>query len=141
MKVLIDTNIILDYMLNRKPHVEQSAEIIKLCAKGELAGSIAIHTITTSLYFLQKNLSIDETKSALRNLCSVFTVIGVDISKIKQMLADEGFNDLEDCLQHICAVDFGAKYIVTRNIKDFKTSKVKAVTPAEFLEIIEKEGI
>jgi predicted nucleic acid-binding protein len=135
MRILIDTNVILDYIAKREPHAEHAYKIIELCVNKEIDGCIAAHTITNLFYILRKDLSIDERRNALLKLCRVFTVVGVDAVKIFSALESEGFNDLEDCLQDECAEGFDADFLVTRNLGDFKNGKVKAVEPSEFLSV------
>lgn len=68
----------------------------------------------------------------LINLCKIFDVEGIDRTKLLAGLQNEEFADFEDCLQMECAKTYGAKYIVTRNVADYVTSEVEAITPAEY---------
>lgn len=133
MKVLIDTNIILDYLLEREPFVEQADELVELLVENRISACVAAHTITNLFYILKKNMPLDKMRDVLQNLCGEFEIVGVDSAKIVSVLRNCTFQDLEDCLQDECAADFNAEYIITRNTKDFRSSKVKAVTPEEFL--------
>ena len=138
MRVLIDTNVVLDYVAKREPYAPQAYQIVKMCADKKITGGIAAHTITNIFYILRKEMSIEERKAALLKLCRVFTVVGVDIAKILSALENENFNDLEDCLQDECADDFLADYIITRNINDFKNGKIEAIEPGRFLSIVKR---
>ena len=60
-------------------------------------------------------------------------IIGIDKQKILNSIGNDDFSDFEDCLQAECAKSFSADWIVTRNVKDFENSAIKAVTPDEFL--------
>lgn len=70
------------------------------------------------------------------NLCQIFDVEGIDKVKLVAGLETENFVDFEDCLQVECAKVYKAEYIVTRNIADYKESKVKAILPGDYLEQI-----
>ena len=72
----------------------------------------------------------------LLDYCKFLTVVGIDENKIISALENEDFSDVEDCLQTECAKSCGAEYIVTRNINDFQSSTVPAITPDEFLKLI-----
>lgn len=69
----------------------------------------------------------------LSSLCKIFDVEGIDKAKILSGLANEDFSDFEDCLQMECAKNYGAEYIVTRNVSDYKNSEIKAILPCEYL--------
>ena len=71
------------------------------------------------------------------DLCSFLQVTGVSHEEVLKAIAKEEFRDFEDCLQDKCAKSKGARYIITRNVEDFVGSEVPAVSPQEFLNIIE----
>jgi hypothetical protein len=73
----------------------------------------------------------------LLGLCRTLNVVGIDQQKLIWSLMNEHFDDIEDCLQAECAASIGADYIVTRNVADFSTSLIPAITPEEFLGKIE----
>lgn len=136
MDVLIDTNVVLDYMAKRQPHFEQSKTVIDLCVEGEINGCIAAHSITNLFFILRNDMSVSERKIRLLKLCDMFTVVSLDSSKIVSALTNNSFDDFEDCLQDECAIEFEAKYVITRNTNDFKNSKIKAIEPSEFLKML-----
>ena len=87
-------------------------------------------------FILRKTYSIKERREILVGLCSIFDVVGIDKAKLLAGLQNENFSDFEDCLQDECAKEVSADYIVTRNIGDFQSAKVKAITPQDLLEMI-----
>ena len=120
--VLIDTNVLLNYITNREdPYLEQSVEIVRKCAIGECTGYIAFHTLSTLWYVLRKR-SDSVRRQNLKDICEIFTV------------AKDSFEDFEDCLQDKCAKDIGAAYIITCNVRDFENSEVTAITPDDFIK-------
>ena len=135
MRILIDTNVLIDFLLGRMPHFENADKIIKMCADQKIQGAMAAHSIPNIFYILRKNLSEQERRTVLLNLCNILTVEGIDSVKLTAALKNSAFSDLEDCLQSECAKRVRADYIVTRNVKDFTTSEVPAVLPEKFLEI------
>lgn len=137
MRILIDTNVILDALTGRQPHFDDSDKIIKFCADKKVQGYLAAHSISNIFYILRKDMSIEDRRIVLLNLCEILEVEGVDSRKVKSALNRGDFKDLEDCIQDECAAAIKADYIVTRNKKDFENSTVPAILPQEFLDMIE----
>ena len=139
MLILIDTNVLLDVIVRREPHVIFSEKIIDLCRQEIINGAIAGHSVLNAMYVLRKNFTLTERKEIFLSLCEFLYVESVDFGKIIQALKDDDFSDFEDCLQMQCALSLRADYIVTRNVKDFAASEIPAVTPEEFLKILEEQ--
>lgn len=139
MRILIDTNIIVDYILKRENFFECAEKLISFCTDGRVMGAVSSQSIADTFYILRKDFSLDERKSLLLGVCQIFHVEAVDEVKILFALADETFSDFEDCLQVQCAKSFRADYIVTRNVKDFAASEIPAVTPEGFNKIFSAE--
>lgn len=133
-KILIDTNVLLDYLLTREPFYEDARKVILACAEGKIKGCIAAHSIPNMFFILRKDYDAKERREILFNLCSIFDVEGIDKNKLLAGLQNEDFSDFEDCLQMECAKAYGAEYIITRNIADYKISEVKAVLPKDYLK-------
>ncbi len=132
-KILIDTNVLLDYLLEREPFFEDAKKVILLCMEGNVKGYIAAHSISNMFFILRKDYTAKERREILVNLCKIFEVEGIDRAKLLSGLANEEFSDFEDCLQMECAKSCGAEYIVTRNVSDYSTSDIKAILPSEYL--------
>mgnify|MGYP000755270109 FL=1 len=135
MKVLIDTNIILDVLCKRPNFYEDSAKIFKLCEVKKISGVISALSIPNIMYILRKELDADKTREILDSLMLIFSVADLKADDLKKA-ADMRFKDYEDAIQSACAARIKANYIVTRNIKDFSESKVTAIKPAELLDRI-----
>ena len=139
MNVLIDTNIILDYLTKREPYFKDARDIFFMCASGKLNGCIAAHSIMNAFYILRKSFSAEKRRKMLLDLCEITTVIGIDQRDVLAVLNEEKFSDMEDCLQSECAAKCGAEYVITRNVKDFAESKVSAIEPRDFISLQNKE--
>ncbi len=133
-RVLIDTNILLDYLLTREPFYEVAKEVVRTCTEGDTKGCIATHSITNMFFILRKDYDAEERREMLINLCTIFDVEGIDKNKLLVGLQDDDFTDFEDCLQTECAKAYGAEYIVTRNVADYSASEITAILPKDFLE-------
>lgn len=135
MKVLIDTNIILDVLCKRPAFYEDSAKVFKLCEVKKISGVISSLSIPNIMHILRKELDADKTKEILDILMLIFSVADLKADDLKKA-AGMRFKDYEDAIQSACATRIKANYIVTRNIKDFSESKVTAIKPAEILDRI-----
>lgn len=134
-KILVDTNVLLDYLLMREPFYENAKKVVLACAKGSVKGCIAAHTVTNIFFILRKDYSVKERREVLFALCSIFDVEGIDKTKLMAGLENEDFSDYEDCLQMECAKAYRAEYIITRNVEDYATSEIKAITPQEYIKL------
>ena len=134
-KILVDTNVLLDYFLTREPFFNDAKQIIEKCAEGKINASIAAHSVSNMFFILRKTYDVKERRELLLSLFEIFDVEGIDSEKLMKGLKNETFSDFEDCLQMECAESFCAQYIVTRNTADYVTSKIPAVTPTEYLEM------
>ncbi len=135
MKVLLDTNILIDFLTQRETFAESSTKIVKMCIAGKVSGAIAAHSFLNMFYILRKDYSVQDRRKLLKSLCDVFEVVSVDEAKIEDAISRDDFSDFEDCVQDECAEETLADYIITRNTKDFTASRVPAITPDDFLSM------
>jgi predicted nucleic acid-binding protein len=140
MTVLIDTNVVLDYTPPREHFVEAAAKCFeRLALKKEIA-YISATTITDIYYITRRETKNSDTaKDVVAKLLNSFQVASVDGSDCIKALSN-GMNDYEDAIQEVCAKKVKADYIITRNVKDFAKSRVKSVSPEEFLIITPSFG-
>ena len=134
MVILVDTNVIIDFLLTREPFYKASSEVIVKCANGELSGCIAFHAISDLWYILRK-IPENTRRKWLFNLCEFLQVAGASHSEVVKAIQMSEFKDFEDCLQDRCARSVHAEYIVTRNVEDFRASEVPAISPEDFLTV------
>jgi len=140
LRILIDTNVFLDYLLCREPYDQSARNIIFACKQGKVLGCIAAHSISDMFFILRKTFSIEERRNLLQSLCELFEIESIDRVKVLKALKNEHFSDFEDCLQMECAVSFQADYIVTRNCDDFKNSEIPCIEPDDFGKLIFNKG-
>ena len=133
MKVLIDTNVILDVLYKREGFYENSLKIWKLCEIRKLDGYISALSIPNIVYILRRELDPEKTLEVINNINLVFKIYDLK-SDIIMQAAEKKTKDYEDALQMVTAQKLKASFIVTRNIKDFAGSKIIAVKPSELLE-------
>lgn len=134
MVLLIDTNVLLNYLTNREDsNLKSSVQIIKMCAHGKFNGFIAFHTLSTIWYVL-RGREDSVRRQNLKDICEIFTVASTSQEEVLHAIDNKSFLDFEDCLQDKCAKAVGADYIITCNTNDFKNSEVLAITPADFIK-------
>lgn len=129
MKILVDTDVLLDVALDRIPHVTESAAVLRWAEAGGRA-SVAWHSLTNCSYLLKGS-----GRSFLELLLKSVSVANVGDADARRALQIP-LKDLEDAFQVSAALAFGAEWIVTRNIADYRRSPVPAITPITFLKKI-----
>lgn len=135
MKILIDTNVILDVLSNRQLFVDDAAKIFRLCEINRIDGFISVLSVPDIVYVMRKELDNEKIKDILEKLALIVKTVDLKADDVKKA-ASLDFNDFEDALQSVAAKRIKADYIVTRNGKDFLKSPVKAISPTELLNII-----
>lgn len=131
-KILLDTNIILDIALERREFFEKSKELMLMLNKLSIPSYVTATTVTDIYYILKKSKGHQLTISFLKNLFDFIDIAGVNKEVIVSALISE-LTDFEDAVQSECASLNDINIIITRNIADFKKSKLKIVTPSEFI--------
>lgn len=137
MKVLIDTNVIIDVLTGRSPHFEDSSRVLDHAERGDCIAWVCATTVTTIFYLVRRHLGAAATVEKIQDLVSICAVAPVNAAVIDAALAS-GFTDFEDAVLHHSAVAAGADCIVTRNTADFRHSSLLVYTPAQFLAAITK---
>ena len=134
MKVLIDTNIIIDALQSRENFLADAREIMLRAT--EYDGYISASSIT-DIFYLQQKYSRDKKKAKknLVELLEIFNVLDATAKDCRNALRSE-MSDFEDAVLVESALRSGINCIVTRNKKDFKNSRIKVLGPTEFLEIL-----
>jgi predicted nucleic acid-binding protein len=133
-KLFIDTNIVIDLLSRREPYYKESAELFSLADRKKVEISISSLTIANTSYVLLRQLKSDRVKEVLRNLMLVVNVLPLDNKIIGLALNNETFTDFEDGLQYFTAIEHEQEMIITRNLKDYKTSQIPVMTARQFLE-------
>lgn len=140
VRVLIDTNVLLDYLLDREPYGEMARWIVKACQRQQIFACVASHSISNIFFILRKDFTIEERRTILLDICELFDVEGINKDKLQNALVNEDFQDFEDCLQMECAISYHADYIVTRNLPDFKSSIIPCLEPEQFYQMMNDSG-
>lgn len=136
MKVLFDTNIVLDVLLSREPYLNNAIALFDAVEKQIIQGYLCATTITTIDYLATKTLGKENSKIAVSKLLELFIIAEVNRSTLVSALSSE-FSDFEDAVLFHAGVDAGVDTVVTRNVKDFKTAKLPIYSPDDLLQLIQ----
>ncbi len=137
MRILIDTNIVLDILLARTPFLESAQRLVRVIEEEQSQAYLTANSITDIVYVARKTRSQSEIKQMILDLMERVEIIGIDREDIEAAFSLD-FSDFEDALQSACSEKEDIDYIVTRNGRDFGKSNIKAITPADFLARYEK---
>lgn len=133
MRVVFDTNVIIDAVASRKPFCEEAETILLMASKEQIAGYMTANSITDIFYVVRRSLPEAETREIIRSLLYSLEVIDVGGADCWQALTLQ-IDDFEDALLAACAEKIGADYIISRDSDFVKaTSPVKVITPSDFL--------
>jgi predicted nucleic acid-binding protein len=134
-RVLIDTDVILDFFFDRKPFSDNSAKVLALCESKEITGYITSVIISNVYYLLRQTAKHEKVVEKLTQLITITNVLTTDKEIIKMAL-NSVFKDFEDALQNFSAETSGLiDVIITRNVKDYKNSALGVMTPENFLKL------
>jgi len=138
MRVLIDSNVILDVILKRSPFDIASYEILKRAEKKAIEAYIASFAVTDLYYFISKNLGNDKAVEAIKALLQIVKLVGITNRDVEKALSNPPMTDLEDALQVQCAKKSKSDYFITRDnrLKKFLSN---AVSPSEFIEMLDSD--
>jgi predicted nucleic acid-binding protein len=136
VKVIVDTNVVLDVLLARKPFAGSAARIFSLAEKSEISGMLCATTLTTVDYLLSQALPKEDARQILWKLISLFEVAPVNRLVIERALHSR-IHDFEDAVLDEAGRLAGAECIITRNTKDFSHSSLRVLDAAEFLSQME----
>jgi len=133
-RVLIDTDVILDFFFDRKPFSEHASKIFSFCELKLIQGFLTPVIFSNVYYLLRQTAKHEKVIEKLKELLMITEVLIVDKEVLIQALNSK-FRDFEDAIQNYAAVKSGAiDTIITRNIKDFKKSEIGILTPEEYLK-------
>ncbi len=136
MKILFDTNIILDVFLARQPFLGNSAKLFAKVEQGKLIGILGATTITTLYYLISKQLGKKGTKQVIEKLLNLFEIGSVDHLVLRTSQSKD-FPDYEDTVLHQVAIHTKAQGILTRDRQGFKKGTLPVYSPEELLNSLD----
>ena len=136
MRVLFDTNVVLDVLLERHPFSETAAAIFSGVEKGEIVGFLCATTITTIYYLVSKAFNRNKADECIKKLLNLFEIAAVN-RPVLETARNLNFKDFEDAVIYASAIHSGCNCVVTRNARDFSRTEISVFSPEEFLKILE----
>jgi predicted nucleic acid-binding protein len=133
-RVFVDSDVILDIAFARMPFLENSKLLLSLLENGLAIGFISSNSIANIYYILRKAGDDAKARFFISNILKYLTVVSSTHSNILDALKSD-FSDFEDALQYFCAIENQCECIVTRNLEDYKKSKLDVYLPLEFLNL------
>ncbi len=137
MRVLIDTNIVLDFLLQREPFLQDAELLFQTIDSGQVTGYVTATTLTDIFYIARRHTRSLETA---RQAVSEILVI-MEICPVNRIVLESAFNsgliDFEDAIQIACAANQGLDAILTRDTQDFGNTSVPALSVQDFLQRLE----
>lgn len=134
MNVFIDTNVLLDALLQREPHLRAAAEIWSLVDAGKVAGYVSAISLNNAYYLIRRQENRATAREAMRLMMRAFSVVPLDESVIEKSTR-AAIDDFEDAIQYYSALAVRARYLVTRDSAHFPKRGVEIVSPEHFLAI------
>jgi len=134
-RILFDTNVVLDVLLDRQPHADASAAAWSYVENGLVEGLLAAHALTTVRYLVRKEMGAAGTKRILTSILKVFAIAAVDSEVVEEALQSP-LSDFEDAVTTAAARLARCELIVTRDPKGFRASTVPCITPEQLLPLL-----
>ena len=137
-KLFVDSDVVIDFFTDREPHANPASELFELNEQGELKIYLSAASINNIYYIVRRFLGHKKTIEVIELLTDMTQIIGTTKNEIVQALKND-FSDYEDSIQYSSALAVkGLDAIITRNIKDYKNSKIAVMTPLNFLKMRQK---
>lgn len=132
MRLLVDTNIVLDVLLDRAPFADAAVQIFGMIERSVHQGFLGATTVTTIDYLLGRHLDRSESRRHLESLLGLFSIAPVNRSVLERALRSK-IPDFEDAVLEQAALLCGVEVLITRNVRDFTKATLKVFEPIEFL--------
>ena len=133
-KVLVDTNIVLDLLGERKEFLTEAQELFTMSDQKEVKLYVSSLTFANTYYILSQQLKINNVRKILRKFKVLVAVLPMD-DKIIDLSLESDFKDFEDAIQYYTAIENEINIIITRNLKDFKNAEIPVLTAKEYMKL------
>lgn len=136
-KILLDTNIVIDLLAKREPFYPEAARLFSLADRKVISLFVSALSFANVNYVLLRQRKPEEAKLILRKLKLLVGVLNLDEKVISLSLNDNEFKDFEDALQYYSAIENDIEVIISRNLKDFQSSKLPVLTAEQYIKSTE----
>lgn len=139
-KIFLDSDIVIDFLTGRGPFSEAILKIINASTKTSIQLHVSSLTFSNVYYIISKLESKTRAKKKIEKLNKLVKVLNVGQKEIDLAMQSK-FKDFEDAIQNFCTSESGIEILITRNVKDYKESKLSVLTPVEYLVQVEGKDI
>lgn len=139
MIVFVDTNILLDVLGRREPFWAHGAGLWALAEAGVIRAYVSAMSFNNVFYALRKQYGKKEALKSLREMRNIFEIVSVD-RRIVDRAMDCGMADFEDAIQYYSALRSRARFLITRNARDFPQGEPVVLSAEEFLAVADWRG-
>ena len=139
MKILFDTDVVLDLLLGREPFSDTAARLFSRVDEGDISGYINATTVTTVHYLARRTVGDRRARREIGNILDLFDVAPLNRAVLEGALQSR-FADFEDAVMYHAALNVNADGIVTRNVGDFKRATIPVYAPEELDHLIQVTG-
>ena len=137
-KLFLDANVLIDVVQNREGFVEPASKVLQLGLDGDCDLCASDVTMVTVSFYAKKNRTTEQLYEVMRELRTMIDVVSTGASAIDWAL-QQGNRDFEDAVQYYAAMRCDAEYIIPRNERDYPYTEIPAISPVEFLRIMDVE--
>ena len=137
MKVFIDNNVLIDFLISREPFCEAATKVFGMCEQKMVEGVVSSLSIVNAAYVLRKLLPQEQLYKKFSILLDYCHLSSISHEIVLRAMADER-NDFEDAVQYQSAKEFGVDMILTRDKGGFQNREIPILTPDEFLSYCEE---
>ncbi len=134
IRVFVDTDVLLDVAFKRKPFFNTSKIIVGMVETNKIWGHISSNCVANLYYILRKAGGELKAREFILTIMDFMTIIPIYHHTIQEALAST-FTDLEDAIQYLAALEHRCEYIITRNLVDYRSSKIPTMMPEDFIKI------
>lgn len=135
-RVLFDTDVLLDFLFDRKPFSDQTLTLLLACQEKKIIGYLTPIIFSNIYYILRQQASDAYVKEKLGVLLSIVRVLPINEQTV-HLAISSSFKDIEDAMQYFCALkNANIDAILTRNTKDYKKSVIPVFLPSEWLSVM-----
>jgi predicted nucleic acid-binding protein len=138
MRVLFDTDVTLDLILDREPFAEAAASVFKMHTRELIEGYVSAITVINVFYVTRKTKGYERARQAVGELLAGLSICPTDLFVLQEAHGLH-FTDYEDAVQHACATTAGLDAIVTRNLADYKNATLPVYSPTDFLNHLKSQ--
>lgn len=133
-RLLVDTNIVIDLLAKRDKFLTEAQELFTLSDRNKIKLFVSSLTFANTHYILSQSLKIEDSRKILRKFKILVEVLPMD-DKIIDLSLDSEFKYFEDAIQYYTAIENDLELILTRNLKDYKLSKIPVLTAKDYLQV------